>query len=122
MKPTSPVMSFVHGCRRRATHEAVRGLLYFSKFLGTRPHVVAGKKPGLDGGPVAAAATCGQPDRGRLEASRQVLDRYFRLMGTWAGWSLGVYQQGFMASGVGARVHVDSTVEHLDRRSQAARA
>jgi len=115
MKRTSGIMNFVHGCRRRATHEAVRGLLYFSKWLGPERILSLGRGLGWMADWSMRRRLAANLSGAGLEPSQKVLERYFRLMGNWAGWSLAVYQKGFMESGVGRRVHVDSTVEHLDR-------
>jgi lauroyl/myristoyl acyltransferase len=44
-----------------------------------------------------------------------IIDRYFQLLGLWAGWSLAIYHKGFVTSEIADRVHMDDSVVHLDR-------
>ncbi len=115
MKWNSALPSLVHRCRRHAIHEGTRGLLRLSQRLGSEQLISLGRFLGVAAGwplrrRLARNLTCAG-----LCASPAVLDRYFQLLGTWAGWSLAVYQKGFTASGVARRIHLDDSVAHVDR-------
>jgi lauroyl/myristoyl acyltransferase len=53
--------------------------------------------------------------------TEDLLDRYFRCLGDWAGWSLAVYEHGLDGSGLAARVEFDDTVRYYDEAAALGR-
>jgi lauroyl/myristoyl acyltransferase len=102
--------------RRSLTQKALHGMLRLGRWLGPHGAREAGR---LFGGLTGLA----EPLRRRLAdnfraagiaPTEDLLDRYFRRLGDWAGWSLAVYEHGLDGSGVTARVEFDESVRHFD--------
>jgi lauroyl/myristoyl acyltransferase len=108
---------WLHECRRAATQAAMRAAARSARWLGPGGAQALGRAVGRTAGfagPLRRRLAMNLRRAG-IASTETVLDRYFRRLGTWAGWSLAVYQAGFDASGVGARVEFDASVAHLDR-------
>jgi KDO2-lipid IV(A) lauroyltransferase len=102
--------------RRGSMRAAVHGALGLGRWLGPRPLLEVGRA-------VGALAGLGGPLRERLRdnfrragvvPTEQRLDGWFRRFGTWAGWSLAVYQAGLDASGLLEHITFDDSVRYLD--------
>jgi lauroyl/myristoyl acyltransferase len=115
MSWNSGLLSLVHRWRRHLIQGGTRGLLHLSERLGPEQLLALGRGLGW---------TASWPLRRRLARNLRsagltptsaVLDRYFQLLGTWAGWSMAVYQKGFLASGIARGIRLDDSVAHLDR-------
>ena len=49
-----------------------------------------------------------------LQPTREQVDRYFRRLGCWAGWSSAVYLRGFVESGVSARITLHDSFRFVE--------
>jgi lauroyl/myristoyl acyltransferase len=104
------------GLRRAVTRAAVHGALAVSRWLGPAGVLEVGRA-------VGGLAGLAGPLRRRLATNFRLagiapteerLDAWFRRFGTWAGWSLAVYQAGLDGSGLLGRISFDESLAHLD--------
>jgi len=114
MTVSQRIVNWLHQCRRQATEDAVGGLLHISRRLSPERILSLGRGIGwLANWPLQLRLAANLRAAG-ITPTAAIVDRYFQIMGNWAGWSLAVYQRGFAGSGIGRRIHLDSSVRHLD--------
>jgi KDO2-lipid IV(A) lauroyltransferase len=104
------------GVRRAATRAALHGALTLGRWLGPRALLEVGRAAGgLAGlaGPLRARLAANFRRAG-IVPTEERLDAWFRRFGTWAGWSLAVFQAGLEGSGLAERISFDESVAHLD--------
>src|SRR5262249_26110936 len=106
------------GVRRAATRAALHGALTLGRWLGPRALLEGGRAAGGPARP--AGALPARPGahlrhaRAGIVPTEERLDAWFRRFGTWAGWSLAVFQAGLEGSGLAERISFDESVAHLD--------
>jgi lauroyl/myristoyl acyltransferase len=115
MNWTNSLPSLAQRWRRHALHGGTRGLLRLTERCDEERLLTLGRGLGLAANWPLRKRLAYNLQCAGLTATPALLDRYFQLLGTWAGWSLAVYQQGFATSRVARRIHLDDSVAHLDR-------
>ncbi len=115
MKWNGGIRDWVHRWRRQVTQETMRGLLHLSRRLEPERMLSLGRGLGwLAGWPLRQRLASNLRGAG-IAPTSAILERYFQLLGNWAGWSLAVYQKGFVSSGIAGRIHLDDSASNLDR-------
>jgi len=102
--------------RRWLTLSGMRGILALGRLVGPNGAAFTGSLVGSLAGslPFMRNRLATNLRAAGFQPTRAQIDRYFRHLASWAGWSASVYVRGFVESGVAARITLDSSFKYID--------